>query len=625
MSEDAEARIYEFAGFRLDAGRRRLFRAETGELLEVQPKAVELLVALVENAGRDLTKGELLETVWPDTTVEESNLSQTVFVLRKALGDDRRNPRFIVTLPNRGYRFIAPLRAAADTGAEKQFAPAGADVPPVGQPFPFRPVIAAAVILILLGGAAYLYRRSSAPPNLTEIRSVAVLPFQTLGGDGADDYLGPGIAEVLASKLSALPTVVVRPPKNQIGPSAETPDPRRVGAELNVEAVVTGQLQRSGDRLRVTVQFVRTSDGATLWADVFDDRLTNIFAVQDSISGRIAENLGRRLTGEDRARLAKRPTDDTGAYELFLKGRFLWNQRTPESLLRALDQFEQATARDPNFALAYAGLADCYVLLGEYSAKPPTESFEKARLAAARAIELDPQLGEPVASLAYVAAFYDWDYPAADELFRRSLALNPNYPTGHQWYGDFLADMGRFAEAHAQFAEAMRLDPTSPIIINAEAHALFNERRYDEVIETDRRCLALDPNFGMCYTNLGFAYERKGMDAEAAAALARAMALIGEPDDSVTEVREAFRRGGLRGFWEKRLEQIQTRPYLKNFPPVSVAVVYAEIGDREKALEWLERGYVQRDRYLVSAKNYPWFDFLHGEPRFQALLRRINL
>ncbi len=626
-----ESRIYEFGEFQLDAKSHRLFRRESGEIVQLTPKAVELLLVLVQNKGRVLTKDELLDTVWGNSFVEESNLSQTIFVLRKTLGDNTKEPRFIVTAPNRGYQFIASVTEinSEDKILDASFLPdihqfeaERSETTNRGQ----RPnlLFFAVPIVLLLAFGVYWFYPTAKPATLREIRSIAVLPFEDLSVEPNEKYLGLSLADALVNKFTGLKQLTVRPTRTVAKYADSHDDASKIGSDLQVDAVLDGRIQRVGDRVRVSVQLVRTSDNVTIWTENFDDNFTNFLAIQDSISLKVVASLAFSLDDKEREKLNRNGTVNEEAYQEYLLGRFYWNKRTIESLQKAIGHFEQAIQKDPKYALAYTGLADSYQLLPEYNAATTEESFPKAKVAAQKALEIDGELAEAYTSLAYTQAFFEWDWPGAEQSFKRAIDLNPNYATTHQWYAEFLTDMGRFDEAHVQLDRATQIDPVSPIIASAVEASFYDQRKYDDAIAAGRKCIELDANFAYCYVSLGFAYEQKGMNAEAVDSIAKAMTLFGEPVEHATEVKVAFTNGGIRGFWKKRIELVETKPYLKSFPAQGKAFIYARIGDKEKALEWLNKSYQRRERFLTTARITPDFDSLRDDPRFQEMIRKMN-
>ncbi len=645
MSDRAKSTIYEFGEFRLDAKSRRLCLRETGELVPLQPKAFELLLFLIESEGRILAKNEILEAVWAESFVEEANLSQTVFVLRKALNEDRKNPRFIVTVPNRGYRFIGKVEIIAETielkdaefqisdskfqiseSKSEQIEREGQRTKDKGQRTnPAKYVLIAIPLILLFGFGIYYFWRDKNPTPISEIKSIAILPFTNIGGKDEEEYLGNGLSEVLISKLSNIKTIIVRPTSAVREFTDASPDPKKIGSDLNVEAIITGRVQRVDENIRVTVQVVRVSDGAILWSETFDDKFTNIFAVQDSISEKVTQSLALKLTSDEREQIAKRYTSNAQAFETYLQGRFLWNKRTPDNLAKAIVEFEKAKQMDPNFALAYVGLADCYVLLAEYRVMSPNESFPKARAAASKALEIDSRLAEARTSLAYILAFYDWDFPAAEREFKKAIQQNPNYATAHQWYAEYLQVLGKFDESLSELRRAEQIDPNSLIVKTNIARYFYFTRQYDKAIDQSNQILAKDPNFGWGYGFLWISYSQKGMFKEAVDAHIKGELLFGGSAEEMEARKKAFAAAGFKGYWEKWLEQHEDPKISPYTLANEKAIAYTMVGNDEKTIYYLQQSFERREHWILYVKYAPQFDKMQSDPRFQDLLRRLNL
>lgn len=625
----SESRIYEFEEFRLDAKSHRLFRRETGKAVRMQPKAVEVLLALIENRGRLLTKDELLDSVWSGAFVEESNLTQTIFVLRKAIGDDPKEPRFILTVPSRGYQFIGDVREirpgdeVLDDGYLSEKRSASAAPAAEGQRtvlITLSCILAAVLFLSAVYRFAPMAKRS--PP---EIRTIAILPFEDLSDGQQDKYLGVGIADVLSKQFAGVRSITVRPFQSVLKYVDRRDDRKTIGQELQVDAVVEGRIQRIGDRLRVSVQLIRVADDSTIWTESFDDAFTNFFAVQDSISNKVATSLALRMDDSEQRRFAQRGTADVEAYQAYMRGRYFWNKRSPENLYKAIEQFTDATKRDPDYALAYTGLADCYQLLPEYWAAEPKEAFPKARAAAERALSKDSNLAEAHTSLAYTQAFYEWDWAGAERSFKWALELDPNYATAHQWYAEYLEAKGRFDEARRHLDRALEIDPASPIMMAGIAGWHHITRDFGGSIEQSKKIIAMDPNFAFGYYYLGVSSSHIGQDREAVDAYARLLTLFGEPSVVVEQLEQAYAAGGIHAYNAKRAEQMETMPHLKMLPHFNRAFVYTKAGDAENALRELRRSVERHERLVVYLKYAPDFDPIRADPRYEQLVKQIGL
>jgi TolB-like protein/Flp pilus assembly protein TadD len=569
----------------VDAARRLL--ARDGRPVALTPRVFDTLLALIENRGRVLEKDELLRLVWADTIVEESNLSQNVFILRKALGEEPHENRYIATVPRRGYRFVADVREGSG--------PAGAVLAPG---LPLRP-----------------------------LRSLAVLPFTALGAGEADEYLGLGMADALITRLGNIRHLLVRPTSAVRGYAGATPDPVTAGRSLGVDMVLEGSIQHAGDRIRVTVQLVGVEAGAPVWGERFDERLTDIFAVEDSISTRLAAALASNLTAEEKVRLRRRDTEDQDAYHSYLRGRHHWNTRTEEGLRKAIQQFEHAIARDPEYALAHAGLADCHTLLGSagYGERPPQEALARARAAAVRALEIDPERAEAHASLGLVKFRLDWDWVTAEAEFRRSIQLNPGYASAHHFYGLFLSAMGRASEAIASIRLAQELDPLSLIIGTALGRALHFAGQYGLAREQHLRTLEMDGDFAEARLNLGLVCAQLSMFTEAVAELERAMAVAGRRPLMLAVLGYVQALAGERVQARRHLAELERLSREGRIPTLFLAYPLIGLGESDHALEMLAKAYEERSGLLVYLKVEPIFDRLRSDRRFDELLERMDL
>jgi DNA-binding winged helix-turn-helix (wHTH) protein/tetratricopeptide (TPR) repeat protein len=575
--------FYEFGAFRVDPGKRLLLR--DGQPVALTAKAFDTLLALIENRGRVLEKDELMRLVWPDTVVEESNLSQNVFTLRRVLGEQPHEHRYIATVPRRGYQFVAEVRQTPATAA-------------------------------------------AGPPSVNHApRSIAVLPFISLGPKDTDEYLGLGMADALITRLGNIRRIIVRPTSAVRAYVGQTPDPVAAGRSLGVDMVLEGSIQRAGERIRVTVQLVSVDAAASVWGDRFDERLPDIFAVQDSISLRLAAALVSTLTAEEKVRIERRHTDDHDAHDAYLKGRHHWNTRTEDGLKKAVRHFEQAIALDPRYALAYAGLADCYTLLGSagYGALPAKEALARARAAAVKALEIDPELAEAHTSLALVKFRLDWDWAAAETEFRRAIQLNPGYASAHHFYGLYLSAMGRPAEAMASLRLAQELDPLSLIIGAALGRAFHFAQQSERAREQYLKTLEMDPDFAEAHLNLALVHTQRSRFEEAAAELQRAMVVAGRRPLLQAILGYVYGISGERERAQRTLDELAALSVERPVPTLYLVYPHIGLGQTERAFELLEKAYEERSGLLVYAKVEPIFNPLRSDTRFQDLLRRMGL
>jgi TolB-like protein/Flp pilus assembly protein TadD len=605
MTKRAEY-FYEFGRFRLDPAQRILERE--GELVPLTPKVFDLLLLLVENSGHLVEKEELMRSIWPDTFVEESSLTKNISVLRKLLDDGAFSAR-IETLPKRGYRLIGDVRRAQNE--------------------PVQIVVRRRVRARLVTTEESAEGGPESPQQVRElratgadVRSLAVLPFRTIGQDEAGEYLGLGLADVLITQLGNTGEIVVRPTSAVLSYAKSRPDSAQAGAELGVDAVIEGSVHLAGGRLRVTVQMVGVRDGVALWADKFNSEFTDIFAVQDSISEQVARALTLKLTGAKRERLRKRYTESAEAYQAYLKGRYFWNKRNVEGFKKAIAHFEAAIEIDPTYALAFAGLSDTYVLLASWGEQPPLEALPRARAAAGRALEIDEELSEAHASLGNVL-YGMWDLAGAEASLRRSIELNPNYATAHNRYAQVLVSLRRFDEAEAEMARAQRLDPLSPMVNTAVGTPHFYAGRYDRAIEQYRKVLEMDPDFVPALFSLASALSQKGSFEEAVEAARRAAEITQRHPLMVAHLANMYAAAGQRAEALGELDELLSSG--RAALPYALALVYARLRDIDRALELLEEAFELRNTHLHDLNIDPEFGPFRRDRRFISLVRRVGL
>jgi tetratricopeptide (TPR) repeat protein len=389
--------------------------------------------------------------------------------------------------------------------------------------------------------------------------------------------------------------------------------------------VVEGSVLRAGDRVRITAQLVSAASDEHLWSRTIDRPIGDVLDLHSEVSQSIAEELRTRLTPNERVRLAGTRAVRPAAYDAYLRGRHFWNKRTPEGLARAARCFQDSIDADPLHAPAWSGLADCHNVLGAFRWKPAREAFPLAHAAAARALELDPDLAEGHASLAFATMYYDWDWPRADESFRRSITLHPGYATARQWYADFLSDLGRIDESFAEVERAVELDPLSPVVGTAHGDTLYYARRYQEAIVVYLRTLDLDPSYRWARLNVGRALEELGRYDEAIATFEKGLRDAGMSLDDAPPLAHAFAAAGRRERAQPILARMIEGWHAGRVSPYSIATVFTAMGDRDQAFAWLERAFEDRDRMMVSLRVHPRLDPLRQDPRFADLLRRMGL
>ncbi len=462
--------------------------------------------------------------------------------------------------------------------------------------------------------------------------SIAVLPFANLSADKEQEYFCDGMAEEIINALTQVEGLHVVARTSAFSFRGKQLDIREIGRRLNVGAVLEGSVRRAGARLRITAQLVNVADGYDLWSERYDRDIgelccpEDIFGIQDEISLAIVDKLKVKLLRKERAKLVKRHTEDLVAYDLYLKGRYLWNKRTEDGYQKSLEYFQQAIERDPTYALAYAGIADCYDLLGWYDYLPPKEAFPRAKAAAEKALEMDETLAEAKASLGWISVNYDWDWLAAESKYKRAIELNPSYATAHQWYAEYLSYMGKHDESIAEAKRAQELDPLSIIINNDLGQVFYYARQYDRAIEQLQKTLELDPNFIVAHFFLAFLYAQKAMYGKAIAEVQKAMDLSGGGDSLiVAQLGTIYSCSGRRDEANKVLDKLHGLSKKRYVSPFYIALIYMGLGQNDQAFEWLEKAYEERDHWLETLKVHPMLDSLRSDPRFTKLLKKMRL
>ena len=648
---------YEFGPFRLDPTEHTLLRGD--QVVALTPKAFETLALLVQKSGHLVRKDELIESVWHDTVVEESNLNVIIHTLRKALGDDPRESKYIETVAKCGFRFVAEVRkaeeheqtASAPTNgsgsvkvatqssfAEQINAVHSATLSPSSLPRPRDRrrlvVLVLSIIAVVLTATSISVWRSNRRPTTaaappTQVRSIAVLPFGVLSSEKGDEYLSLGLADALITSLSQTRQVIVRQTEAVAKYQNTGKDPLEAGREQGVDAVLEGQVQRIGDRVRVSARLVRTSDGTSLWADHFEEKFTNIFAVEDAVAEKVARTTVLAMNGAGEAptteRLTKRYTENNEAYEAYLKGRYMWNKRTVDSLQKALGYFQQALRLDPNYSLAYVGLADTYTLLSFFTLAAPSDAFPKAKEAAEKALAIDPTLAEAYTALGQYKAYYEWDWNGAEVEFQKGIALNPNYPLLHHWRSLNLIAMGRMDEARAAMQRALELDPLL-LVSNVNLGRIdYYEGRYDQAIKQYQRALDLDKDFMRTHLRMGLAYVQQGRYHEALTEYNKALEIAGDTPQIRAHIAHVLAISGKRSEALIELAKLQERAKRQYVPPYDIALIYVGLGENDKAFAWLEKAYDDHSTEMIYFKVDPLLAPLHSDPRYQNLLRRMKL
>jgi DNA-binding winged helix-turn-helix (wHTH) protein/TolB-like protein/Flp pilus assembly protein TadD len=604
----SEARYLRFGSFRLDLRERLL--AREGVPVALPPKAVDLLIALTDEPGALRTKEELLARVWPDVVVDESNLSQTIFVLRKALADD--DGQWIVTVPRRGYRFSGEVIAddSAATPTRRR---------------PRAVLIAAAIAIVVIAATTVAIIKLRKRHDGDTIHSIAVLPFRPLDEQRGDRPLELGIADTLITKLSVLPDLIISPTRAVAAFVDHPVDSLAAGRTLDVDGVIEGSIQRIGQRIRCNVRLLRVSDGRAIMADEYDEDAGDLFVLEDRIAQRVADALDVRLSVRNRRDLAKRYTKSAEAYQLYTQGRFQWSSFQEAGLLSSIRYFEEALKLDPRYAQAWAGLANSYSVIAIYGPLPRDESFVKAREAALRALALDPDLANAHAGLAGSDIFYTHNWREADEELHRALASDPNEVNAHSLRAYLLQAFARPQEAIAEVRRAHQIDPTWRVATNDTIKALYLARRYDEAIAEGRRVMSLEPRNRFALTETIYALLARGLLAQAAAMARTALATAPADPRAIGTLGVIAARAGNRAAAVKQIETLRELRGKDWRCDYEIAAVWAALGDTTAAFAALDDCLTSHYPFIYEVRTDARFNQLSGDSRFAAFLAKIGL
>jgi TolB-like protein/DNA-binding winged helix-turn-helix (wHTH) protein/Tfp pilus assembly protein PilF len=655
----SSSRIMRFGTFEADLKSCEL--RKHGLRLKLSEQPFQVLAILLEKPGEMITREELRTRLWPrDTFVDfDHGLNNAVMRLREVLGDSSESPRFIETLPRRGYRFIAPVESISASAIPVTEASSEApENPPDGarqgqrvavtRAEPKQKWIAAAgrnqwvalprILFVVIGIAATLavlfgitvhYARGvdSSKTKSQGATSLVVLPLENLSGDKEQDYFADGMTDELIANLAKIRSLRVISRSTAMAYKGTRKPLSTIARELKVDAVVEGTVMRVGNRVRITAELVQVATDRHLWADTYESQLGDVLSLQNRVSSAIVDEIRINLTPEEKERLAKAPAVRPEAYENYLKGRYYWNKRTDENLVKSIGYFEEAARLDPQYALAYAGLADCYGIIGAtiFGTMPANEAAPKAKAAALRALEIDPSLAEAATSLATAKFNYDWDWPGAAEGFQHAISLNPSYATTYQRYSLYLMAMGRSQESFEQINKARELDPLSFSINFSLGWRFYMARQYDRAIQQLRNTLEMDPSYELPHLVLGQAYEQEGDFAHAVPELQKAAELSHDTPLMVSALAHGYALAGNRMEAERLLQNLLEASKKHYVSPYYVAVVYAGLGKKELAIDWLEKALADRSNGLVFLKVEPELDDLRSSPRFAALQEKLNL
>jgi len=646
--------VLRFGGkFELDRGAYELRKA--GRPLRLARIPMELLLLLLEHPDQLVSREQIAERIWgKDVFLDIDNgINAVVRRIRLVLEDDPEQPRFIQTVVGRGYRFIAPLQEAAPSpavfpAAEAHFpvsnrseqpvdmetdlqrpepdsesgktVPSGVTIPGRSRRMIAISAVAFVFVIVALIAGRWFTR------NRGEIESIAVLPFANASGDPNMEYLSDGITESLINSLSQLPRLKVMSGDSVFRYRGKEMDAQAAGHELGVGAVLTGRIVQRGGDLWVSTELVDAHDNTHLWGEQYNRKLADLLSVQQEIVQQITDKLMLRLNGEEQTRLTKRYTDNSEAYQLYLKGRYSWNRR-PRGLLDGIKYFEQAIEKDPNYALAYSGLADCYAALATWEGGTisPAEAMLKANAAALKAVEFDETLAEAHASLGYIRLHYDWNWPEAEKQFKRAIELNSRYATAHHWYSHYLMTMGQTEASLVESRRALELDPLDLIVSGHQPWHYYYAHDFGRVIELCHDKLASDPQAFWVHFELGRAYEQKRMFKEAISELTTAATLQKDMTFAIAALGHAFAVSGQSEKAQQLLSNLKKLSNQRYVSSADIAMIYVGLGDNDHAFAWLQKAFLERSWYLVLLRVDPRLDSLRSDPRFQELVSRVGL
>jgi len=623
-----------FARFAVDLGAGELRKEDRRIRLQEQP--FQVLALLLERRGEAVSREELRQKLWPtDTFVDfDHGLNSAVARLRGALNDSADSPKYIETVGRRGYRFIAKIdEQIGPLAAQKKTSSSASIADNLPTAIPRRRLL---VAFACIGAAALVVTgmylagiRTRSRPLGKSINSVAVLPFEVAAANPETESLADGITESAIDHLSRLSDLKVISLRSVLRYQGRRVDPKQVGQDLGVQSVMMGKIDFRGPRMVVLAELIDTTDGTHIWGEQYDRKVSDVLSVQEEIAREIANKLEVRLSTQQAKMLTKRYTENVEAWQTYLLARYYWNQRSPENLRRSVTYFQQSLVQDPSNALAYAGLADSYFVLAVSGNMSPPEAIAKARVAAQKALQLDDSLAEAHTSIAQITATHDHDWETAEREYRRALELRPSYSTGHHYYATFLMSMGRHAEALQEMEQAQMLDPLSPIIATFIGRAHYFAGRNQDSIDQYKKILASDPNFLVARTYLILSEEQAGDIGEALLQAEAFASQIGAGHSHIRERRLAWQADGERGYWKEMLRQRLSHPGgsggRSSTSDMELAAIYTRLGDKEHAFPLLERAFEEHDLYILNLKVDPQWTKLHGDARYDDLLRRLRL
>ena len=590
-----------------------------------------MLIYLLENRDRVVSKNELMKAVWPRSVVEENNLNQAVTILRRALGDRRDSPQFVRTIAGRGYRFVGEVsEESTEANAEE---PPAVPTSPLAMPSPLtaepvatpdaprrRLLLGLGAAVVAAGGVAWLLRSRDTQEATGPLRSLAVLPFRPLVEGSADPALEIGMADTLITRLSAIPGLVVRP-LSSVRAYADQ-DPLHAGRELDVEAVLEGHVLIRSNRVRVTARLLEISDGSALWSGSFEEPLDHFFAAQDALAGQVVSALQIEMTDRDRMQLLDHPTDNVEAWQLYLNGRHRWERKTPEAFYRAIEYFEAAEKLDPAFALAAVGQADAWAVLGVYNVLPAAEAFGRAGAAAERALAIAPELPEALAAMGHVLVQGRRDWQGGERLYRRALKTKPRFAQAHMWLANDCAFQGRLSEALAGARHAQELEPLSLTFAANVGLILYVIRDYASALAQLTPLLDAAPEFALARNHLARVLLVSGSPDKAIAVLGGTSSAA---PGGLATLGRAYAATGKRELATAEIRRLEERGAQGIGVSCDLALIHAALGERDRALDAVERGLRDGSQMISFMNVEPGFDPIRNEPRFRAVSRAIGL
>jgi TolB-like protein/DNA-binding winged helix-turn-helix (wHTH) protein/Tfp pilus assembly protein PilF len=575
--------------------------------VRVEPKVMQVLLILCEHSGQVVSKEQIFHRVWPDTFVSDEVLTRSVSELRKVFEDSPQEPKYIQTIPKGGYRLVAPVlsepRKGVDTGRWKKLA------------------TITAIILLVAAATVYTLRPRERFASKAAITSLAVLPLANLSGDASQDYFADGMTDELTTRLSNISALRVISRTSVLHYKNTQKTIPEIARELNVDAVLEGSVLRSGDKVRISAQLIQARADRHLWAESYERDVRDVLSLQSDVARAVTKEIKIQVTSQEEKKLAAVKTVNPEAYDSYMKGNFYWEKFTEEGMKKAVDYFDDAIQKQPDYAAAYAGLANTYHELAFYVA--PREVMPKGKQAATRALELDGTDAEAHAALGWIKWHYDWDWPGADQEYIRALELNPRSTMAHGQYALFLNAMGRFEESLREHELSVATDPLSLGGKTNLGDLYYGSRRYDEAVKQYRQVLELDANFALAQAGLGTAYLQQDKLQEAIVHLQRATQLDTDPLYEAI-LGYAYAVAGEEPQARRVITQLAERAQKSYVSPAAVALVYLGMGKRSQACDWLERGYQARDSNLAQIRIAPLWDKLRPEPCFKSLLRRMG-